>query len=198
MNSKDLEKKENYKQEIIQKTREILSRLGYKKTSTEQIAKSLNRTKAALYHYFKNRDEIIQAAIKYEGNYILLSIKDGIGKSKEPIQCLRSFFKIRSEKIHEFGNYYKYVRDEYFNYYNFIMDSLEEYHEEEFSILKKIIKDGVSKKIFKTPNITLSTKALLKSIKAYDFYIFQGEEYKNMKDELNETLEIFIKGISAK
>ena len=198
MNTKNLEKKEIYKLEIIQKSREILARLGYKKTTTEEISKQLDRTKAALYHYFTNREEIIKAVVKYEGNSILVSIKDELEKLNDPVDSLRSFFKIRAEKIHEFGNYYRFVRDDYFNYYTFLINTLEDYHKEEFSILTTIIKDGVDKKIFQTPNIPLSAKALLKSIKAYDFYIFQGEEFKNMENELHETLKIFIRGISTK
>lgn len=195
MELKNMNKKEDYRLEIIKKTRELVSRFGYKKTSTEEIARSLNRTKASLYHYFKSRDDILSAAVEYEGAMILENIKEGLKSETSPEKKIRTFFLVRADSIYKLGKFYKQVREEYFNRYSFIMDALKDYNKEELQILKDIINEGIEQGIFKTPEVTLSAKAIIKSFKAYDFFIFQGEQLKALQSELNEALNIFIKGI---
>ena len=195
MELKNTNKKEDYRLEIIKKTRELVSRFGYKKTSTEEIARSLNRTKASLYHYFKSREDILRAAVEYEGSIILDNIKNGLKSETCPEKKIRTFFLIRADNIYKLGKFYKQVREEYFNRYSFIMEALKDYNIEELQILKEIIDEGIERGMFKTPDTTLSAKAIIKSLKAYDFFIFQGEQLKELQSELNEALNIFIKGI---
>ena len=62
MNSKDIDKKESFNREIILTTREILSRLGYKKTSTEEAVEKLGWKDVKII-YNTNMAELIQRGI---------------------------------------------------------------------------------------------------------------------------------------
>lgn len=191
-------KKEIIKREIIEKSREIIARLGYKKSSTEEIARSLNKTKASLYHYFKNREEILQAVIDYEGKGLKDVLINTVNSGDNPPIKLQSFFKARAKKIFELWNFYKFVISEYFNRYSFIMGSLNEYNDKELFLVKSIIQDGIERGMFSVSNVELTSKALIKSMKGYDFFLFQGEHFNDIEDELTETLKIFVNGISKK
>ncbi|MCU0846826.1 MAG: TetR/AcrR family transcriptional regulator [Spirochaetes bacterium] len=189
---------EDIKKEIIIKAREILSKMGYKKASTEEIARSLNKTKGALYHYFENREEIILSVIKYEGEQIKKSIEEAIEKEKDPRKKLQVYFEERLNKIHELFDFYKYVIEEYFKKYLFIMKALSDYNLEEYTTVQKILHEGVKTKVFQIPDVKMVSKTLIKAMKAYDFFMFLEENYEDTRNEMSAALKIFINGIAKK
>lgn len=198
MTDKNDRKKEDIKEEIIIKTRAVVSKMGYKKSSTEEIARSLNKTKGALYHYFKNREEIIQAVITYEGEQVKKAILEGIGREKNPQKRLETFFIIRLKKTYELWDYYQSVIEEYFNRYQYIMLALKDYNKYELQVVKSILKEGITSGVFEVTDIPLTARTICKAMRAYDFYLFQGEPLKDTRIEMTEVLRIIIRGISRK
>lgn len=187
--------KEDVKKEIIIKSREIISKMGYKKSSTEEIAKSLNKTKGALYHYFENREEIIREVLKYEGQFVKEAVNKALLGEEDPEKQLYIFFLIRAKQVFELWSFYQSVIAEYFNRYSFIMNALSEYTAEEQTILERIIRDGNKKKVFNVKNVGLTSRSLIKAMRGYDFFMFQGERFEDIEDEITETIRIIINGL---
>jgi len=195
MKRKNNPPKEDVKKEIIIKSREIISKMGYKKSSTEEIARSLNKTKGALYHYFENREEIIKEVLKYEGQLVKEAVSEALVKEKEPDKQLHSFFLIRARQVYELWSFYQSVIAEYFNRYSFIMSTLSEYTSEEQSILEGILRDGNRKKVFNVKNVRLTSSALIKAMRGYDFFMFQGVRFEDIEDEYN-LMRYFMVGVA--
>ncbi|MBU2584052.1 MAG: TetR/AcrR family transcriptional regulator, partial [Bacteroidetes bacterium] len=53
---------------IIKSAKERFARYGFKKTSMNDIAADLRMGKATLYHYYKTKEEVFNAVIKFELN----------------------------------------------------------------------------------------------------------------------------------
>jgi AcrR family transcriptional regulator len=196
MRARESVKSDDVRKEIIIKTREIISRLGYRKSSTEEIARAMNKTKGALYHYFENREELIKAVIDYEGQRLKEFIILAVSAETDPEGRLKAFFLIRAKKVHELVSYYKPVKEEYFNRYAFIMDALGKYSKDVTYFLEDILREGVKLNLFFVPNVSLASRALIKCMEGFDFFLFQGEDYKKIKSEITEALRIFLKGIA--
>ncbi len=190
--------KTDVKQEIIRKAREILSRFGYRGASTEMIARSLNRTKGALYHYFKNRDDIIKSVIDYEGRRILDTVMKSVEKEAAPDMKLFRCVMTRASEVKRLFSYYGSVIEEYFMRYQFIVDALGEYSAQEQSMVEEILKEGADRGVFSVNDPALTSRALLKAMSGYDFFIFQGGKYSMLEKEITEALSIFIRGISVR
>jgi AcrR family transcriptional regulator len=188
--------REQVKQEIIIKARKVISKYGYKKSSTELIAQSLNWTKGALYHYFKNRDEILQAVIDYEGQLLKDKIIKSVESENSAADKLYTFFHIRAKEINRLFAFYGTVIDEYFKRYEYIMTALNQYNEYELNFVEHLIELGIEQKQFKVENINLSARAFISSMKGFEFFLFQGEKYSKLQKEMDEALRILIKGIS--
>jgi AcrR family transcriptional regulator len=193
-----IKRKDDFREEIIMKSREIVAKLGYRKASTEEIARSLNRTKGALYHYFDNREEILKAVIKYEGDQLKKAIFEAISIEDDPGKKLAAFFMTRARKILELWNFYKSVIEEYFARYSFIMTALTDYNTEEFDIVSSIISAGIDSSLFAVSDSDLAARAFIKSMKGYDFFMFQGECFEEIEVELAESLQTFIRGMTAR
>ncbi|OHD68452.1 MAG: hypothetical protein A2W19_14120 [Spirochaetes bacterium RBG_16_49_21] len=198
MPKKSLKNKDETRKEIIKKSREVISKMGYRKASTEEIAKSLNKTKSALYHYFENREEILKAVIHYEGEQVKQSILEVIGNETNPRKKLEVFFLNRAKNVFKLWNFYKSIIEEYFLRYSFIWMSLDKYNTDEQKILENILQEGIDQKLFSIPDISLTSRSLIKMMRGFDFFIFQGEKYKEIQSDLAEVLRIFIDGISKK
>ena len=198
MNPRNMKNKDEIKKEIIKKSREVISKMGYRKTSTEEIAKSLNKTKSALYHYFENREEILKAVIHYEGEQVKKSIIEAIENETDPRKKLQSFFINRTKNVYKLWNFYKSIIEEYFLRYSFIWMSLDTYKMDEQNILENILQEGIDQNLFSIPDISLTSRSFIKMMRGFDFFIFQGEKYKEIQSDLAEVLQVFIKGISKK
>jgi len=196
MIAKTLSKKDETRKEIIKNAREILSKMGYKKSSTEEIAKSLNKTKSALYHYFENREEIFQAVLHYEGEQLKQTLFEAINNERDPQKKLQVFFIIREKQIYKLWNFYKSIIEEYFLRYSYIMMALDDYSRNEQAMVESILVEGIEKGVFRISDISLTSRTLIKMIKGFDFFLFQGEKFKEIQNELTEAIHVFINGIS--
>jgi AcrR family transcriptional regulator len=196
MISKNLTKKDETRREIIKNTRDILSKMGYKKSSTEEIAKSLNKTKSALYHYFENREEIVKAVLHYEGDQLKNTLYEAISREDDPQKKLQIFFIIRAKQIYKLWNFYKSIIEEYFLRYSYIMMALDDYTRNEQAMVEGILKEGITRGVFRISDISLTSRTMIKMIKGFDFFMFQGEKFKEIQNELTEALHVFINGIS--
>src|SRR5688572_33260146 len=60
-NSQDL--KDPIRDEILNGARDLFERFGFKKTTMEDIARQVGKSKSALYYYYKTKEEIFEAVI---------------------------------------------------------------------------------------------------------------------------------------
>ncbi len=198
MATRKTKKKEDVKQEIIKKSREVISKMGWRKSSTEEIAKTLNKTKSSLYHYFDNREELIRAVVHYEGEQIKQALIEAINKEKNPQDKLMVYFTTRIKKIYKLWDFYKGVIEEYFLRYSFIMMALGDYNRYEQQLIEDILNEGNQDGIFVIPDVPNTSRALIKMMMGFDFFMFQGEKFKDIQVELVEGLRVFISGILKK
>lgn len=190
--------KEDVKQEIIKKSREVISKMGWRKSSTEEIAKTLNKTKSSLYHYFDNREELIRAVVHYEGEQIRQALFEAIEKEKNPQDKLTVYFAIRIKKVYKLWDFYKGVIEEYFLRYSFIMMALGDYTRYELQLIEDILSEGNERGIFSIHDVSLTSRALIKMMMGFDFFMFQGGKFKDIQDEMAEGLRHFIRGMLKK
>lgn len=195
---KTTKSKEDVKQEIIKKSREVISKMGWRKSSTEEIAKTLNKTKSSLYHYFDNREELIRAVVHYEGEQIRQALIEAVGLEKDPREKIMVYFTTRIKKIYKLWDFYKGVIEEYFLRYSFIMMALGDYTRFEQQFIEDILNEGNRRGIFAIPDVPLASRALIKMVMGFDFFMFQGEKFKDIQIEMAEGLRVFINGLSKK
>jgi AcrR family transcriptional regulator len=63
------------KQQIVRAAAKRFARHGLGKTTLEEIARDIRIGKATIYHYFKSKDELFFASLKWEANQFIEDIK---------------------------------------------------------------------------------------------------------------------------
>lgn len=90
---------------IIKSAKERFARYGFKKTSMNDIAADLRMGKATLYHYYKTKEEVFNAVIKFELNEFMKELSQ-IEKSKDMDLKgkLTEYIRIRKKTLDDGNN----------------------------------------------------------------------------------------------
>jgi len=72
---------EQRRKEILEKSTECFIKFGFNKTTLDEIGLAIGFNKAALYYYFKNKEELFVQAINVQ-------LKDGLGALKNKVSSL--------------------------------------------------------------------------------------------------------------
>ena len=79
--SNSQETKDPIREEILNGARELLERYGFKKTTMEDIARQIGKSKSALYYYYKTKEEIFGAVILQDIDIMQKLVTEAIKKS---------------------------------------------------------------------------------------------------------------------
>jgi AcrR family transcriptional regulator len=63
-NKNPCEKKSNVRDLILERASKIFLKFGFKKTTMDEIASLLHKSKTSLYYYFKGKEEIFKSIVK--------------------------------------------------------------------------------------------------------------------------------------
>jgi AcrR family transcriptional regulator len=81
------------KEEIIEKAMALFCERGYDNTPMSHIAKAIDASKAILYHYFPNKEELLFSIIHHQMEKHLTPILEEASAIKAPDERLRFFLK---------------------------------------------------------------------------------------------------------
>ncbi|MBU2446328.1 MAG: TetR/AcrR family transcriptional regulator [Bacteroidetes bacterium] len=90
---------------IIKSAKERFARYGFKKTSMNDIAADLRMGKATLYHYYKTKEEVFNAVIKFELNEFMKELSQ-LEKNKDLSlnEKLVGYLQIRQKTLDDGSN----------------------------------------------------------------------------------------------
>jgi len=89
------------KQQIAIASKSVFDKYGFAKVSMDDIAKSCNKSRTTLYHYFKNKKEVFEYISQLEFQNILQYASKGISKHNNLEKNLLQFNHRKIKKIKE-------------------------------------------------------------------------------------------------
>ena len=87
------------KQEIIDKATQCFFKFGYNKTTLDEIGESIGFNKAALYYYFKNKEELFVQVLNNQIKHGLINLKTNIEEIENPENKFFQYFWHRTKFI---------------------------------------------------------------------------------------------------
>lgn len=83
-------RKELVRQELLTKAAEVFERRGFAQTTIHDVANEMNLSRSALYHYFKSKDEILEALVEeHAGSIAAEKIQLRLKAAHSPLEKLR-------------------------------------------------------------------------------------------------------------
>ena len=187
--------KEQKRMEILKVATKLFSRFGLKKTSLEDIAKSLNLVKTSIYYYFKSKAELFSAVISHESNILLKKIEEEISKYDSPKDKLKAYYITRMDYINKLVNLNKITKKAAKEILPLAEKERITFIEAEKKIVSNILKKGISENIFKINDPEFVAVAIIASMKGLESSLLIYLDRKINKEDNNAMLDIFFNGI---
>ncbi|MFT7034205.1 MAG: TetR/AcrR family transcriptional regulator [Cyclobacteriaceae bacterium] len=178
---------EDKRSQILAAAQDIFNRLGYSKTSVDDISQAVGMKKSSLYYYFKNKEDIFMCSCKDEWEEQFKLFAEQANKQSNPAD------KVITYIIQSLAYYEKVVVQhkipvkvliETRNMYREFMDDA---NEGSIGFYKQCIQEGIDLGLFKpcdTRKVGESIFIIKFSIQ-YDSFNMFLHNYPNEKDFLN-------------
>ena len=191
-NSQDV--KDPFREEILNGARDLFERFGFKKTTMEDIARQVGKSKSAFYYYYKTKEEIFEAVIlndiaNTEALVAEAIKKEGSASSKFRVLCVTLLGGVK-QKANQFSTFKSELYETHFLFDN-IIKKRDSYIEE---MIKDILILGISQKEVKMMNnaemslwavmINITVKATAHKLFLEDDFILTGSQLVFMADSL--------------
>lgn len=191
------------KEKILMAALDLFYQKGYGKTSLNDISNSLKMTKGAIYWHFKNKEDLFYSLIewiwqeversmylKFENVETTDDLKElmidyvKIVLSNENLRKGYCIFLSRSEWMNELKGISSYIIKKFEEYINFMVKAL-----------KKLQDKG---EINHDINVFLTAKGILSSIDGIIISSLFLDNFTDTQDQVENLLNIFLKGLNAK
>jgi AcrR family transcriptional regulator len=190
--------KEEFRNKIINSAGRIFSHYGFKKTTMDEIAKSLNIGKSSLYYYYESKEAIFEAVVRHEANILRNELTTAIKSVESPVDKMRNYVFVRMKAFEKLSNYYNAIFDRNLAHFEFIETIREKYDREELAILRLILYDGARRKVFNVANSEYTAMAVQTTLKGLEVPLFWKKKELNIENRLNAILDVLFNGIVKK
>lgn len=190
--------KDEIRKEIVERSKEVFTLYGYKKTNLDDIAVSIGKKKSSLYYYFESKEDIFRALIDYESKILLKELTEKIKNELSPIDQIKVYIIYRYKKLSEIIKQYNVMQNDFLNYIQLVYKVREKYDQLEINLLDSILADGIDKSIFSCENTMLTAKAIHIALKGIQMPFITSPVPSDMDRQLNEVINVIFYGIVKK
>jgi AcrR family transcriptional regulator len=181
---------------ILDASRDLFARFGYKKTTMEDIAMALRKGKSSLYYYFKNKEEIFQAVIELESELLYSKLQEVVKTRGNAADKLRAYVTIRMETIDQLENYQKVLKEDLYGGYEFLGSYKQKGDDLEQGLLKSVLDEGVAANIFQVKDTRLGAIGIVTALRGLEIPLFRGSaNAEDLSLQLDNILNILFFGV---
>ncbi|RLB92374.1 MAG: hypothetical protein DRH50_09785 [Deltaproteobacteria bacterium] len=186
---------------ILETTRKVVTRQGFRKTTLDDIARELGMTTPALYHYFSNKNELMRMLAKevYEKNTEIL---DGIlNKSMQPDEKLRELIRTMVLDALDKARGNQISRSEFAEIMEIVEDIQLEFDEKLRACVRSILNQGIRAGVFDVKSVEVVVNTFCLGIKGFFAEVVMvGERERDeiFGDGIDNMLTLFMNGIRAR
>jgi AcrR family transcriptional regulator len=130
------------KTEILRSANSLFQKWGFLKTTMEDIAREAGKSKCTLYHYYKNKEEVLEAVSR---DYILRSIakaKEKIAKVKGYQNKIKMYFYLSLSHMRQMSILNDVLRREIMSEKGLLRKLAKFHDEQEAEIIGSILREG--------------------------------------------------------
>jgi AcrR family transcriptional regulator len=197
-NSQDL--KDPFKEDILNGARDLFERFGFKKTTMEDIARQVGKSKSALYYYYKTKEEIFEAVILRDIEASQTMVAEAVKKEESATSRFRVLFTTLLEDVKQKANKFGIFKSDLFENH-FLFDSIIKKRD---SYIEELIKDililGISQrevKMMNTAEMSLWATMINITLKATASKIFLEDDFNLSSAQLVFIADSFFNGVKA-
>jgi len=177
---------------------DTFQRLGYQKTSMEEIAQKAQKAKGSLYYHFGSKEglfaEVVGREIKKLKDALDPIFRDAESDSRE---CLRQYMLTRMKILRESPNYQQTLRPEFFEHNRFFESDKQALNEWEMKRVYELIEQGRKRdEIRLEGDLQVYARVLVMLLRGLESGFFLQGEYDTLEEHFDNLIAIITRGIS--
>ena len=183
--------------EILEAASRIFQKYGLLKTTLDDVARECGIKKTALYHYFKNKEDLFKSMFQNDIESIKNKIVGEVEKQHTPMEKIRTYMNLRLSSLEKMQMYFDFFQSENapLTYRAFAFSEKEKILHYEIEFVKNIISEGVSQGIFNVKDVRSLAFMLIGATFGLTHEIFCFGNKINVEQEIDNILEIILKRI---
>jgi AcrR family transcriptional regulator len=188
-------KKDEKREKIITAAGKVFGHHGFKEARMEKIAAEAGMGKSSLYYYFISKEELFEAVVEREAEYLKHEIIKATRDITDPYKRMKIYVIARMRAFNQSINLYTAVKTNYLDHLPFINKVRTKYDKEEMKMVESILKDGVRNNRFKLVNTELATVAIVTAIKGLEYNIVIRDGPISQEQQVEQLLMFLFYGI---
>ena len=190
-------KKSEIRSKILVAAQEVFTRYGFGKTTMDDIAREMGKGKSSIYYYFTSKEDIFRAVIDKELILMKTRILDAVSSKKDSREKLKVYVIERMHGVQSFKNLYTVIRNEFTAQRDFVDQTRQQTDQDEISIVKDILDQGVEAGIFNLEDTYLTSIAIVTALKGMEIPLLITETGSEnlLEQRLDRLIDVLFYGI---
>ncbi len=179
---------------IIGVAQELFARLGFTKTTVDDIAAAAKMGKASIYHYFKSKEDIFRAVVERELEALLSELRSVIEGEDNPREKLKRFVLTKLDALERLANAASALLDEQLEHLSAVRAAKEAELAAEVEMIKSVLDEGVRRGALILRDVEAAAKAIVAAVKSFEL----KRELRRQKEQVKTLVDLLFGGMEAK
>src|SRR6056297_2254155 len=164
--------KSKVREQIVNAASKVFTRMGYQKTTMDEIARSANMGKSTMYYYYQSKEEIFEAVVVREAQELKKKLISVISTNKPPRERLKDYILFRLYNIKTMSNFYAVLKEDYLKQMTFVNRVRKKFEDEEYKMVREILETGIQNDTFIITNPDVGAIAFTTMLKGLEIPLF--------------------------
>lgn len=188
------------REDILRAASVVFQKYGFAKTTLDDIARECGMKNTALYYYFGNKEEIMDAMFEYDMKKIQDNIRNAVAKQDTPKNKIHAFIL---EKLISFKNQRRYFNlvlreDLSLKQRQFAFEQKNKFDEFEEELLTEIISAGIKNNFFENHPIDSIIHMITGTTWGISYFVLHNEQEMNLNDIVDDVVNIMFIGLEKR
>ena len=182
---------------LVDVARQLFARIGYDKTTMNDIAQASNKGRRTLYTYFKNKDDVLLAVIESEMDQLDKILLDLVEQDMPANEKLVAFLYTRLDAMKMIVARNGTIRAAFFRDIWRVEKARKKFNIQETLLLKRILDEGVAEGVFEIPDVEATAYIIHQVLRGLDVPYIRGK-MGDSESERETVMNLFFNGIKKK
>jgi len=182
---------------LVDVARQLFARMGFDKTTMNDIAQASNKGRRTLYTYFKSKDDILLAVVESEMDQLHKTLLGLVEQNMPANEKLIAFIYTRLNTMKMIVARNGTIRAAFFRDIWRVEKARKKFNIQETLLIKKILYDGVEEGAFEIPDIKATAYIIHQALRGLDVPYIRGK-IGDSESERENVMNLFFNGIQKK
>ena len=190
----------NRREEILAAASRVFQKYGLTKATLDDIARECGMKNTALYYYFKNKEDIMNAMFDCDMKKIQDNIRNAVAKQDTPKNKIHAFIL---EKLISFKNQKRYFnlilrKDLSLKQRQFAFEQKNKFDEFEKELLTEIISEGIKNNFFENHPLDSIIHMITGTTWGISYFVLHNEQEFNLNNIVDDVVDIMFIGLGKR